>query len=70
MTDHRREARLVEEHRDELGILRVRVVESLDRDGAREARRPQQAPDVDGRHATRRNAVVHDVPPDEAAPGG
>ena len=70
MTDHRGEARLVEEHRDELGVLRVCVVESLDRDGAREARRPEQAPEVDSRHATGRDAVVHDVPTDEAALGG
>ena len=70
VADARGEARLVEEHRDEVGVLRERVVQPLDRDGAREARRPEEAPEVDGRHAPGRNAVVHDVPTYEAASRG
>ena len=39
VADARGEPRLVEEHRDELGILRELRVQPLDRDGAREAAR-------------------------------
>ena len=57
MPDARREARLVEEHRDELGILRELRVQPLDRDRAREADRPEQPPEMDRRHAARRDLV-------------
>ncbi len=59
-------ARLVEEHRDELGVLRELRVQALDRDGAREARRPEQAPEVHRRHPARRDLVVDGVPPEES----
>ena len=43
VADARGEARLVEEHRDELGVLGELRVEALDRDGAREADGPDAA---------------------------
>ena len=70
MPDRGREPCLVEEHRDELGVLRVGVVQSLDGDGAREAHRPEQAPDVDRGHAPRGDAVMHQVAADETASRG
>ncbi len=44
VADARGEARLVEEHRDELGILRVLRVQPLDRDRPREPDRSQKRP--------------------------
>ena len=46
-----RDPRLVDEHRDEVGVARELSVESLDGDGAREADRAEQAAEMDGRHA-------------------
>ena len=43
VADARGEARLVEEHRDELGVLRELRVQALDRDRAREAAGPEEA---------------------------
>jgi hypothetical protein len=42
-------------------------VKTLDGDGPREACSPEEAPEMDSRHATGRDAVVHDVPTYEAA---
>ena len=65
VTDARREPRLVEEHRDELGVLRELRVQPLDGDGTREAHRTEQAPEVHGGHAARGDLVVERVAPDE-----
>jgi hypothetical protein len=51
----RHEARLVEEHGEEVRVARERLMEPLDRDRAHEARGAHLPPDVDGRHASRRN---------------
>ena len=64
--DARGEARLVEEHRDELGILGELRVEALDRDRAREADRTEQPPEVDRRHAAGGDLVVERIAPDDA----
>ena len=66
MADARREPRLVEEHRDELGVGRELRVQALDRDRAREADRPEQPPKMDGGHATGRNGAVEGVPAHDA----
>ena len=58
VADARGEARLVEEHRDELGIARRALVQALDRDGAREAAR---------RRAAAREWTVA-IPPDAISP--
>ena len=58
VTDLRSEARFVEEHRDELGIARVAVVESFDRDRARKTGRSEQPTEMDRGHAARRDATV------------
>ena len=50
VADARREPRLVEEHGDELGVLRQGRVQSLDGDRPREPDGAQQAADVNGRH--------------------
>ena len=66
MLDARGEARLVEEHRDELGVLRELRMQALDRDGAREADRAEEAPEVDRRHAARGDLVVERITPYDA----
>src|SRR5262249_12787529 len=66
MADARREARLVEEHRDELRILGELRGEPLDRDGPREADLAEEAAHVHRRHAARRDLVVERVAADDA----
>src|SRR5262249_12242747 len=62
-----RHARLVEEHRRELGILRDVRMQLLDRYGAREARRTDESSEVNGGHAARSDLVVKDVLAEDAA---
>jgi hypothetical protein len=54
----------VQEHRYEVRVLRKLRVQALDRYGAREAHRAEQAPDVNGRHTARGNLVVKGVTPE------
>ena len=63
VTDPRGEARLVEKHRDELGIPRVDGVQALDRHGAAEADGPEEPPDVDGRHPAGSDLGIERVAP-------
>ena len=64
--DPRRQTRLVDEHRDELGIPRIVGMEVLDGDRARESHSAQQPSEMHGGHSTGRELVVHDVAPDYA----
>src|SRR5688572_13369086 len=66
MSDHRREPRLVEQHGDEVRIACVRLVELLDRDGAREPRGAEQTAEMNRGHPARSNAVVHEIAADES----
>ncbi len=59
------EARFVHEHGDEFGILRELRVQALDRDGAAEAGLTEEAPEMDGRHPSRRDLVVQGIAPDD-----
>ena len=61
VADARREPRLVDEHRHELGVLGEMRVESLDGDGSREPDLAEHAAEVDRRHAPRRDLVVEHV---------
>jgi hypothetical protein len=65
MTDARSEASLVEKHRDELWILRVLRVQTLNRNRAREPNRPEEPPVVHGRHTARRDGIVDGVPAED-----
>ena len=65
VADARNQARLVEEHRDEIRVLREVSVELLDRDRPREAFRSDEAPDVDGGHPARRDLPVERIPSDD-----
>ena len=69
VNDSPREARLVEQHRDELGVGREVGMEALDRDFAREPGVPRQAPEVDARHPARRDLFVECVAADHARLG-
>ena len=60
----RGEPRLVEEHRDELGVGRQVRVQALDGHGPREADGPDDAAQVDDRHPPRGDRVVHLVATD------
>jgi hypothetical protein len=64
VVDARDEARLVQEHRDELGLPGHLGVQPLDGDGPREADRGQQASDVHRAHAAGRDLVVKGVTTD------
>ncbi len=66
MADATDEARLVEEHPDELVVQRELRVQALDGDRAREADRADQAPEVDRGHAARRDGVADRVASDDA----
>ena len=55
VVDARGEPRFVEEHLDELLLAREVRVELLDGDEAREAARPREPAEEDGRHPARRN---------------
>ncbi|MGD0527074.1 MAG: hypothetical protein ABSE49_18160 [Polyangiaceae bacterium] len=59
--DARGEARLVEEHERKVVVARQMWVRSLDRDGAREAGRPEQACEVHRRHTTRGDLRMNHV---------
>ena len=63
VADARGEARLVEEHRDELGILRELRVQPLDRDRAREADRTEQSAEMDRGHPACGDGIVESVSP-------
>lgn len=62
--DARREPSLVEEHRDELGVACELRVQSLDRDGAREAGRAVETTEMNGRHAPVTNLSEQEVAAD------
>jgi hypothetical protein len=64
VVDLRCDARLVEEHRDELRVLGELGVQSLGRDDAREALVAHQTRDVDRRHAAPRDLSVQHVAAD------
>lgn len=66
MADTRGELRLVEEHRDELGVPCELRVQLLDRDGPREAARPTQTAEVNRRHPAMRDLFKEDVPAENA----
>ena len=59
--DARREPGLLEEHRDEVGILREVRMEALDRDGAREPDGSEQARKMDRGHAAGGDLAVQRV---------
>ena len=59
----RRNARFVQEHGRELFVLGELRMQALDGDGAREASRPHQPPEVHGRHAACGDLVVDPIPP-------
>ncbi len=63
--DARGEARLVEEHRHELGIRGELRVEALDGDGARETDRARKPPQVHRRHPAGGDAIVELVAADD-----
>ena len=63
------DARLLEEHRDEVGIVRELRVEALDGDGAGKTSLGGQAADVDRRHPPRGELVVEDIPTYDASAG-
>ena len=64
VVDLRRDARLVEEHRDELGVLGELGMQALRGDDAREALVAHQARDVDRRHPAARDLAVQQVAAD------
>jgi hypothetical protein len=64
MLDARREPGLVDEHRDELGVLRELPVEALDRDRPREPRRAARATVVNGSHPPDGDFAEDDVAAD------
>ena len=61
----RGDARLVEEHRDEVRILRELGVQSLGGDDPREALVAHESREVNGRHAAARDRLVQRVPADD-----
>ena len=70
MPNTRRDARLIEEHRDKFGIRSELRVEPLDRDRAREPNGPDEASEVDRGHATRGDDAVQRVTPNNPNGGG
>jgi hypothetical protein len=60
----RRDASLVHEHRDELGVLGELRQQALRSDDAREAFIAHESSDVDRRHAATSDLPVEHVPPD------
>ena len=69
MADPRRQSRLVEEHRDELGLTRELRMQPLDGDRAREPDRAQQATEVHRGHTASRDLAVQRVAPDHPERG-
>jgi hypothetical protein len=67
MTYADREARLVEEHADEIGILREVGMQPLDRDRSRETDGADEARDMDRGHAAGRDFAVQRVPTQTSA---
>ena len=65
--DARREPRLLEEHRDELGVLGEVRMQALDRDRAREADGPEQAREMDCGHTAGGDLAVQRVSPQTSA---
>jgi hypothetical protein len=63
--DARRQPRLVEQHRHERGIRGEVRVKPLDRHRPREPRGPEEAPEVDRRHAAAGELVAQRVATDE-----
>ena len=63
--DAAHQARLVEEHREELAVAREVRVQPLDRDDPAEAASTEEAPEVHARHPAARDLVVDGVPPDD-----
>ena len=59
------QARFVDEHRDELGVLQELLVKALDGDGAREPNRPDEPAVMHASHAPGGNLVVDGVSADE-----
>ena len=68
--DLRSDACLVEEHRDEVGVLGELGMQSLRRDDAREAFIADEARDVNRRHATARDLAMQYVTPHRHRPAG
>ena len=64
MVDLRRDARLVEEHRDELGVLGELGMQALRGDDAREALVAHEARDVDRRHTAARDLAMQQIAAD------
>lgn len=68
MPNARGEARLVDEHRRKIRILRELRMQSFDGDGARESDGAEEASEMDRRHAAGGDFVMHGIPPDEKRP--
>ena len=64
--DARREASLVEEHRDELRVARELRVEALDRHRPREPGRASEPAQMDGRHPAMRDLLEENITPDRS----
>jgi len=67
VADTGREARLLQEHRHEIRVLREVRMEALDGHRAREADRPEQARKMDRGHAAGCDLAVQRVPPQASA---
>ncbi len=67
VADARDDARLVQEHRDEVRIPGVALVKALDGDDAREAGGSDLPCEVHGGHASGRNFAAEGVPPSDGA---
>lgn len=67
MPDARHDARLVQEHRDELGVPGVPLVQSLDGDDPREARGADLPCEVHGGHAAGRDLAAERIAPSDRA---
>jgi hypothetical protein len=69
MTDARDDARLIHEHRDELGVLEVVRMQPLDRDRASEPDGAEQSPEMDRRHPARGELIEQRVPTNDERRG-
>src|SRR5262245_29281164 len=68
MADRCGDPRLIDEHRNEGRLLCKLRVEPLDRHGAPEAYRPDEACEMDGGHSARRDFAEEEVPTDDKSP--
>src|SRR5262249_11295995 len=59
--DPRGQPRLVEEHRDELGVRREILVQTLDGDGSGETHIGYESPEMNGGHSARRDWLVERI---------